>query len=652
MNNPLNLCTDGLIISMWLFVIGSSTTSQANVLFDNKHTILLGSLEKSVITQYFHKDKCIVLIVEDDTWTTNKELEHYYSLLSLILVSSIDICRDPYLVESIVSAIDSGCYSYILRVAEPKCVLKSWGESQLSYNVHTFQRVSPKMFATISNHQKDGSKIVDEFYSLPEAELSSNIVVAVFGNESLEWPVTIYTNNFYEPMSSADREPKVFLDRWNELNGFELQADLYADKILDLQGKELKVAVVDLLPYAELRRFIGQEAQILKHFCAHRNCTIKGITDEWFWGEIFENGSGNGLLGMVFDGRADFGIAGVYGWASVFRHTEFSASYLHSGVTLLVPKPVKVGGWLIPIFPFSSEMWLAYILSVIVAGISMHIITMATIKYTRFAEVVLKRGMFLTAVDTAFRALGLSVLQQPSTPLVPHTPIRHLFTAFEILYLVFCTVYAAELASYLTAPQYSKPIDSLEDLADSGMIWLGEHYGWVYSLLDVDTPSILKIVDHFKVVTFEEMDKLAGTGMYGLIVEQLAGGHFSERQYLSEKIIAQSHIMAEYLYDSPVITIMRKCSPYREHYNELIGRLLENGLLLFWEAEAARVYMSSWLQTALKSAIKVNMEDEARALTLSDCLGMFLLLAFGLFTSSVVFIVELWIIRQKNNTKD
>ncbi|KAF6197549.1 hypothetical protein GE061_008513 [Apolygus lucorum] len=562
------------------------STAQADV--SKESLTITDVLENIIITKYFDSDKCIVHIVDEPAQqlSTINNLSHP----SIIRISSFDVCDDPSLSDKIVFAIDSCCFSFILRVSKPVCVIKAWGKAQLSYEIDTFQRKSPKMFVTVFP-VNDSIGDVDEFLSSPETELSSSIVVAVLGGGDPDWPVTLYTNNFYEPVSSAGRQPAIFLDRWNQEKGFQLGTDLYADKILDLQGKEIKVAVVDSLPYSQLRPFIGQEASMMTEFCLSRNCTIKGINDEWFWGEIFENGTGNGLVGMVFDGRADFGIAGVYLWASVFKHVGFSETYLQSGVTLLVPKPEKVGGWLIPFLPFSPQMWISYLLSVIATGISMHLITKATIKYTRFAEAVEKRGMFLTEVDTTFRALGLSVLQQPSTPLVPHTPIRHLFTSFEILYLVFCTVYAAELASVLTAPIYSKPIDSLEMFAGSG--------------------------------------------------------NYAERQYLTEKIVSQSHVMAEYLYDSHVTTIMSKASPYFEHFNQLIRRLLENGLLLRWEEEASRLYMSYRLQSALHSARKINTEDEVRPLTFSDCLGMLLLYLAGIFISTAVFIGEVWTNKKK-----
>nr|QFU27938.1 ionotropic receptor 41a.3 [Apolygus lucorum] len=631
-------------ISAYSFLMGAIVLSTAQADVSKESLTITDVLENIIITKYFDSDKCIVHIVDEPAQqlSTINNLSHP----SIIRISSFDVCDDPSLSDKIVFAIDSCCFSFILRVSKPVCVIKAWGKAQLSYEIDTFQRKSPKMFVTVFP-VNDSIGDVDEFLSSPETELSSSIVVAVLGGGDPDWPVTLYTNNFYEPVSSAGRQPAIFLDRWNQEKGFQLGTDLYADKILDLQGKEIKVAVVDSLPYSQLRPFIGQEASMMTEFCLSRNCTIKGINDEWFWGEIFENGTGNGLVGMVFDGRADFGIAGVYLWASVFKHVGFSETYLQSGVTLLVPKPEKVGGWLIPFLPFSPQMWISYLLSVIATGISMHLITKATIKYTRFAEAVEKRGMFLTEVDTTFRALGLSVLQQPSTPLVPHTPIRHLFTSFEILYLVFCTVYAAELASVLTAPIYSKPIDSLEMFAGSGMTWLGEHNGWVYSLLTVETPIIKTIVNNFKLVTFEEMDELAITGKYGLIIEKLAGGNYAERQYLTEKIVSQSHVMAEYLYDSHVTTIMSKASPYFEHFNQLIRRLLENGLLLRWEEEASRLYMSYRLQSALHSARKINTEDEVRPLTFSDCLGMLLLYLAGIFISTAVFIGEVWTNKKK-----
>lgn len=72
--------------------------------------------------------------------------------------------------------------------------------------------------------------------------------------------------------------------------------------------------------------------------------------------------------------------------------------------------------------------------------------------FSGFAEEVLKRGEYINVSDSILRSIGTSVLQQTST-LITGTPMRHLITSFQFLFLILTTCYSAELSSYLTVPQ-------------------------------------------------------------------------------------------------------------------------------------------------------------------------------------------------------
>jgi hypothetical protein len=81
-------------------------------------------------------------------------------------------------------------------------------------------------------------------------------------------------------------------------------SDLYPDKVLNLMGKRLTMATFNYRPYsivdlnASPPVFDGTETRIALEFCKKLNATFHvSIDTENEWGEIYENYTGNGILG-------------------------------------------------------------------------------------------------------------------------------------------------------------------------------------------------------------------------------------------------------------------------------------------------------------------------------------------------------------------
>jgi hypothetical protein len=68
----------------------------------------------------------------------------------------------------------------------------------------------------------------------------------------------------------------------------------------------------------------GFEFRIIKEFVRKHQMKIVGVydLDNW-WGEIWENGSGNGLSGLVAEDKADVAFAAVYLRVEEYRFTDY-----------------------------------------------------------------------------------------------------------------------------------------------------------------------------------------------------------------------------------------------------------------------------------------------------------------------------------------
>ena len=76
-----------------------------------------------------------------------------------------------------------------------------------------------------------------------------------------------------------------------------------------------------------------------------------------YWGEFFDNGTGNGVIGLVAMDKADFGFSAVYAWPSAFKVVDFPVSHMRSSVTMVTARPKLLPGWMVPLMPFSRAVW-------------------------------------------------------------------------------------------------------------------------------------------------------------------------------------------------------------------------------------------------------------------------------------------------------
>lgn len=76
-----------------------------------------------------------------------------------------------------------------------------------------------------------------------------------------------------------------------------------------------------------------------------------------YWGEYFDNGTGNGVLGLVAMDKADIGFSAVYAWSNDFKAVDFPVSHMRSSVTMVTPRPELLPGWMVPLMAFSGAVW-------------------------------------------------------------------------------------------------------------------------------------------------------------------------------------------------------------------------------------------------------------------------------------------------------
>lgn len=61
----------------------------------------------------------------------------------------------------------------------------------------------------------------------------------------------------------------------------------------------IRVATLEYPLYTILEPLEGMEFKLLKEFCKFYNCSLGTVVDDYMWGEIWENKSGNGKICVI-----------------------------------------------------------------------------------------------------------------------------------------------------------------------------------------------------------------------------------------------------------------------------------------------------------------------------------------------------------------
>ncbi|XP_073977493.1 uncharacterized protein isoform X2 [Rhodnius prolixus] len=545
----------------------------------------LEELTNQILNKYFLDKHCILLATERELFNT------FFTDLNVTLIhvspKKKNFC-DRIMVASIAQGLKQKCDGYIIQLSDPKCFLRLWLKA-----LHTVVNKHIPKFIFLPSSPKHND-YVDELFSMEESDVSAYIIAAEVDINSNDLPVILWTNDYSLPADTPGRE-KIFLDKWTLKEGFHYRNDLFYDKILDLKGR--------------------------------------------------------GVIGSVFTRKVEVGYVGIYQWPEVNFHIDYSASWLYSTLNLLVPKPVPISAWKTPILPFDWQIWLATFVSWIFGTIAFFTVSTWAIQMHGQILSIAKIGKLKRFSMTTMAVLGVLVLQSPPRYLLPKiSSLRIVFICTELLALILTSCYAAELASYLTVPQFSKPVDTRREFVDSNLIWIAPHEVYTLSLKDTGDPIADKLVASCKVYKdIDELTEKAETGKFGVAIEVLPGGAVADVPPLTEKVITKSHFMKESLYGSPCALMFNKASPYVHHFNNMLHRLLDAGIITFWEEDVARKYMSVRKQMAIKESKVKRSENLVKKLTIDHVQGTFLIYTSGILCALITFLFEIYYFKKKQN---
>ncbi|KAK5648841.1 hypothetical protein RI129_003733 [Pyrocoelia pectoralis] len=525
---------------------------------------LLHVLMNTIIREYFANSYCLIIL------TDNNESLSYHGDVPIVNIHPINATVNEF-----IAFHEYGCQDIIIDHNESLKVFESF-EFKLKFHRARFN------FRRYLIAAEDMA-----IFDSPVLEYVVNLLVIVPDNTTDESEnYNLLTHQYVG--REGNNNPQI-LDYWFGNNrSFLNGAHLYPEKLRNQQGRALRCATFNYKPYSIIEA-IGSENAIAHLYADIMNMTVEYILDDKEWGIIYDNWTGDGILGNVAIDKADMGYGALYTWAHEYGFLDLSKPVVRTGITCLVPAPKII---------FHQTM-------------------------IRLPQILLMQSLSFTGrpIDTAF---------------------RYLFPIF-LYSLVITATYSSGLATVMTLPRYIGKIDTVWDLATSDLRWGATQDAWIYSILEEERPQYTILLDKFVATSQENLLALAKTNRFAFSIERLPSGQYAIGSYITEDIVKSLRLMHEDLYWEYCIFMVRKSSPLLESLDNLILKLNEAGLIKFWEKTAVRIHMDSKVQeiVAYYRASQVKESDSTVVkLTWVHVEGAFGILLSGFLLSIICFVVE------------
>jgi hypothetical protein len=347
------------------------------------------------------------------------------------------------------------------------------------------------------------------------------------------------------------------------------------------------------------------------------------------WG-TFENGTLTGLIGDLVYNRADIGFAAWPLHPSILMAVDPTVSYFRDGWAWWVSCAKKVPRWKSILMIFSTGTWTAGLFSVTLALFSMVFLAKSVHRGRILQEWRIYRS-FLSCFSCVW-----AVLLAVSVPELPRTAsLRTFFISWVCYCFAVNTVFQAFLITFLINPGLQHQMNSFEEIIASGV---GFGYNPIFDVIFSDSENF---IPKRRVACYDNnrppcMDWVAHHNNFSLLCSAGFMDYILTRWYLDENgkpLICQA---GDTFYGTNYVTYMAKGNPLLEHFNRIITRIIESGLM------DQRLKERMDLQS-IKAATRARQMVTGKYynLSLEYLQGAFLICMGGLMLSTLVFIEEL-----------
>ncbi|KAG7154182.1 Glutamate receptor ionotropic, delta-2-like 25 [Homarus americanus] len=266
----------------------------------------------------------------------------------------------------------------------------------------------------------------------------------------------------YTSLPFSKVQPVIALGDWNPTT-FRNSEDIFVDRYQSFEGYEFLLGTwLDDRPYlyqsATKAKGVGDGvvAEMLDAMAGvlDYRYNVTTVSPDEQWGS-YENGSWNGMLGMVHRGEKNFTVNYFVITEERLEAFDASVSYRMEGFGLAMMIPAPLAKWRATYYPFMPSVWFC------VGG------TFAIVVVIMTLQDLLQPEPFLGGLGQTWPYLLRAVVNH-SLPVLPTAQWQRVLVGVWWVYcFILTTAYTANLIAFLTIPVFPKRIQTLEELAQS-----------------------------------------------------------------------------------------------------------------------------------------------------------------------------------------
>ncbi|KDR22029.1 hypothetical protein L798_03053 [Zootermopsis nevadensis] len=410
-------------------------------------------------------------------------------------------------------------------------------------------------------------------------------------------------------------------------------------KLDDLHGYPLRVTMFGSYPYAPRiysgpttsQKYGGVDGNVLNVVTQLMNFTpvLHRPKDKIKFGFRTKDGTFVGSLGDIVYGKSDIAFNSHYIKNYDDAQIQFiTPPIMYDGIVILVPKSQLIPGWmdLFECFHLTELLFILtfYVISVCFGTfVKRYLGTEINIyEISRIAICILK--MFLTVPIVGTRELT--------------SFSERVFASSCLLFgVLMVTAIQVTLVTEISSPNYYPDIDTLEQLAESGLPIATSYQNLLDTFSDTENPTMIRLAKNVRFVSdsFSIKERIAYKMDYAAITS-LSNVPYFLSHYIGPSDNPLLHAVEEKPRGYFLSYVVPKYSPYLRRINILTATLTESGVVGKWEAD--EVLENQIIQRHDHTHIE---KSTLHAYSMNDLQTAFFVLVFGLSCGSVVFVAEI-----------
>ncbi|GFR09907.1 glutamate receptor ionotropic, delta-2 [Trichonephila clavata] len=382
-------------------------------------------------------------------------------------------------------------------------------------------------------------------------------------------------------------------------------------------------------------KLYGMEAELIKIITTKIGVNYEIVTPEdGQYGIELSSGNWTGIIGMLYRGEADIGIANLGIFENRFRAVDFSSSYMSDGLYFSYIKSANREQLFSFLRMFDFSTWMCLFASFLLASV---VILMILKDQETISSIMLYLfGSFLGQTLLFHRQIN---------------EWKIIFLSWMLFAFIMSSVYSGALSSFLVLPSEVKSVENYRELSEA--VAKGSHRA--YTLKGTNHASFLR---HYPEHYLQSLGKMIEENDWHITADEMTQDPLKNKYSPDGKPKIDAVLGAKYIFKmlyevgdfkSKVFISNDRCSSasagiaFRKGFccvsevNKYINRIVQAGIFdKFLKDESLKYWFS--LSNEERNVVEIA---EDRILTIRDFTDAFLLLSAGLLISCLVFVIEL-----------